>query len=113
MLNTHKTVARLLSMLLAFFLLAAALVGCENPSEQIESGPDESEPVLLRIGNAEITVAAYNAAPAGNAAALFDCGYQNDGAYEYFVDAAEGRIGVLCRQGVYGAGPLLRRRLYH
>ena len=27
MLNTHKTVARLLSMLLAFFLIAAALVG--------------------------------------------------------------------------------------
>ena len=100
MLNTQKTVARLLSMLLAFFLLAAALVGCENPSEQIESGPDESEPVLLRIGNAEITVAAYNAAPAGNAAALFDCGYQNDGAYEYFVDAAEGRILVAVKSAL-------------
>ena len=36
----------------------------------------------LIIKLAEITVAAYNAAPAGNAAALFDCGYQNDGAYE-------------------------------
>ena len=47
-------------------------------------------------------VTAYNTTPASDAAALLDRGYQRDGAYVYFADAAEGRVLVAVKSTLSG-----------
>ena len=100
--NTHKSFARLLALLLAVCLLTAALAGCEDDPSQTESTSGGEADIALQIGDATLAVTAYNTTPASDAAALLDRGYQRDGAYVYFADAAEGRVLVAVKSTLSG-----------